>query len=245
MIRLIPQERISDHIVEQTVDIPSLQIQDQTDEVMKVISKGRVQQHTEEQITADADKLGVLTQVFEGQCERTKDNDLLRKFRLKDIPSAPCGASPCGIDVGEGLNVSAQNTSTGRSNRIATTNEKGRWSQTVSDRMIQEAERCQVEDETNKAKVEAKKGMEKYCVATKNTVTEEKLNLKFEARDKERTEKTVQDARNWLGAKSHQGIKRCVASFTDRGSLQGFASRARATARAKGCSSSSSCEENR
>ena len=153
VIQLMSQERISDHVVEQTVDIPSLQIQEQTDEVIKVISKGRVQQHTE-----------VLTQVFEGEGAGTKDNDLLCKFHVKDIP---CGASQIGvtsgIDVSEGLNVSAQNTSTGRSNQIATTNEKGRWSQTVTDRVIQEAERCQDEDETNKAKVEAKNGLEKCC----------------------------------------------------------------------------------
>ena len=41
-------------------------------------------------------------------------------------------------------------------------------------------------------------GMEKYCVATKNTVTEEKLNFKSEARDKHRAEKAAQDAQNWL-----------------------------------------------
>ena len=56
----------------------------------------------------------------------------------------------------------------------------------------------QDEDETNKTEVEGKNGMEKNCVATKNTVTEEKLNFKSEARDKHRTEKAVQDARNWL-----------------------------------------------
>ena len=38
---------------------------------------------------------------------------------------------------------------------------------------------------------------EVLCVAMRNTVTVEKPNLKFEARDKERTEKDVQDAPNW------------------------------------------------
>ena len=36
-------------------------------------------------------------------------------------------------------------------------------------------------DETNKANVNAKNGMEKCCVATKNTVTEEKPHVEFEA----------------------------------------------------------------
>ena len=79
-----------------------------------------------------------------------------------------------------------------------TMNEKGRWSHTVTDRMIQEAGRCRDEDEIHKAKVEAKNGMEKDCVTVRNTAVEGTLKFKLEAGDKEETEKTAQEAGNWL-----------------------------------------------
>ena len=160
-------------------DEPVSRIQEQIEEVAKVISKGRAQ--------------GVLTQMFEGECARTKDNDLLRKSHLKDILFAPGGASQIGVtsgtDASEGLDVSAQ-TSTGRSSEVATTNVKGRSSQTVIDRMIQEAQRCQDEDDTNKAKVESKNGLEKYCVTMRNAVVEGKPKFKLE-----KTLQTVEVAR--------------------------------------------------
>ena len=61
------------------------------------------------------------------------------------------------------------------------TNEKGRSSQTVIDRLVQEAERCQDENETNKAKTEAKNGMEKYRVTGRNTAIEGEPKFKFQA----------------------------------------------------------------
>ena len=63
--------------------------------------------------------------------------------------------------------------------------------------VVQEGEMYPDEDETNKTKVEGKNGLEKCCVATKNTVTEEKLNFKCDAGDKEKPEKAVQSASNW------------------------------------------------
>merc|ERR1712083_649289 len=51
---------------------------------------------------------------------------------------------------------SAQDKSTGKSNQITITNEKGRLSQAEIDRMVQEAEKFRAEDEQNKQKIEAK-----------------------------------------------------------------------------------------
>ena len=56
MIQLIPQERISHHVIEQTVYIPSLQIQSQNAEVVKAtvkhVPQKRVQSNTVEQTVA-------------------------------------------------------------------------------------------------------------------------------------------------------------------------------------------------
>merc|ERR1712110_365373 len=47
-------------------------------------------------------------------------------------------------------------------------------------------------------KIEAKNGLENYCFTMRNTLNEEKLKEKFEAGDKEKIEKAVQDALDWL-----------------------------------------------
>merc|ERR1712196_435731 len=83
-------------------------------------------------------------------------------------------------------------------NQITITNEKGRLSQSEIDRMVQEAEKYREEDEQNKQKIEAKNGLENYCFTMRNTLQEEKLKDKFEGGDKEKIEKAVQDALDWL-----------------------------------------------
>ena len=60
-----------------------------------------------------------------------KDNNLLRKFELTGIPPAPRGVPEIEVtfDIdGNGiLNVSAVDKSTGKENKITTTNDKGRY----------------------------------------------------------------------------------------------------------------------
>jgi L1 cell adhesion molecule like protein len=145
---------------------------------------------------------GVLIQVFEGERAMTKDNNLLGKFHLDGIPPAPRGVPQVevtfDIDANGILNVSAQDKSTGKTNQITITNEKGRLSQSEIDRMVSEAEQYRAEDEANKGKVEAKNGLENYCFTMRNTLQEEKLKEKFEDGDKENIEKAVQDTLDWL-----------------------------------------------
>merc|ERR1719399_1190960 len=86
----------------------------------------------------------------------------------------------------------------GKTNQITITNEKGRLSQSEIDRMVSEAEKYKAEDEANKSKVEAKNGLENYCFTMRNTLSEEKLQDKFEAGDKEKVEKAVQETLDWL-----------------------------------------------
>merc|ERR1712087_457588 len=145
---------------------------------------------------------GVLIQVFEGERAMTKDNNLLGKFHLDGIPPAPRGVPQIevtfDIDANGILNVSAQDKSTGKSNQITITNEKGRLSQAEIDRMVSEAEKFRAEDESNRSKIEAKNGLENYCFTMRNTLQEEKLKEKFEAGDKEKIEAAVQETLDWL-----------------------------------------------
>jgi len=145
---------------------------------------------------------GVLIQVFEGERSMTKDNNLLGKFHLEGIPPAPRGVPQVEItydvDANGILNVTAQDKSTGKSNQITITNEKGRLSQADIDRMVQEAEKFRDEDEQNKQKIEAKNGLENYCYSMKNTLSEEKLKDKFTEDDKKLIEEKINEALSWL-----------------------------------------------
>merc|ERR1712118_358193 len=127
---------------------------------------------------------------------------ILGKFHLDGIPPAPRGVPQIevtfDIDANGILNVSAQDKSTGKANQITITNEKGRLSQSEIDRMVAEAEKFKAEDEANKTKIEAKNGLENYCFTMRNTLKEEKLKDKFEGDDKDKIEKAVQEALDWL-----------------------------------------------
>ena len=83
---------------------------------------------------------GVLIQVYEGERAHTKDNNLLGKFELSGIPPAPRGVPQIevtfDIDANGILNVSASDRTTGKSNRITITNDKGRLSEEEIERMI-------------------------------------------------------------------------------------------------------------
>ena len=87
---------------------------------------------------------GVTIQVFEGERAMTKNNNLLGTFELSGIPPAPRGVPQIevtfDIDANSILSVTAKDTSTGKSNKITITNDKGRLSSAEVDRMVADAE---------------------------------------------------------------------------------------------------------
>ena len=94
---------------------------------------------------------GVLIQVFEGERQRTKDNNLLGKFELTGIPPAPRGVPQIEVtfdlDANGIISVSALEKGTGKTNKIVITNDKGRLSKEDIERMLAEAEKYKAEDE--------------------------------------------------------------------------------------------------
>jgi L1 cell adhesion molecule like protein len=81
-------------------------------------------------------------QVFEGERKMTRDNNLLGKFELSGIPPAPRGVPQItvmfDIDANGILNVTAEDKTTGKKNKITITNDKGRLSKDDIERMLQE-----------------------------------------------------------------------------------------------------------
>ena len=94
---------------------------------------------------------GVLIQVFEGERQFTRDNNILGKFNLDGIPPAPRGTPQIevtfDIDANGILNVTAVDKATSKSNQITITNDKGRLSKEDIERMVQEAERYKDQDD--------------------------------------------------------------------------------------------------
>ncbi|KAJ7135685.1 heat shock protein 70 family [Mycena epipterygia] len=153
---------------------------------------------------------GVLIQVYEGERARTKDNNLLGKFELSGIPPAPRGVPQVEVtfdmDANGILNVSASDKTTGKSNRITITNDKGRLSKEEIDRMVNEAEKYKAEDEAAAARITSKNALESYAYNLRNSINDEKLADKFEAADKTKLESAVNDTIKWLDA-SQEGSK--------------------------------------
>jgi L1 cell adhesion molecule like protein len=159
---------------------------------------------------------GVLIQVFEGERARTKDNNLLGKFELSGIPPAPRGVPQINviydIDANSILNVSAEDKSTGQKNKITITNDKGRLSKDEIERMVAEAEKYKSEDEDHRKKIEAKNSLENYCYSMRNNLKDSKFEGKVSDEDKEKLNKAIDDAIEWLDANQLAEVE----EFTDK-----------------------------
>lgn len=145
---------------------------------------------------------GVLIQVFEGERTMTRDNNLLGKFELANIPPAPRGVPQISvtfdIDANGILNVSAEDKTTGNKNKITITNDKGRLSKDQIERMVKEAESYKKQDEEAASKVESKNKLENYAYSVRNTTRDDKLKDKLSDDDRKSIDNAVDETIKWL-----------------------------------------------
>ena len=143
----------------------------------------------------------VLIQIFEGERQMTKDNHQLGKFSLDGIPPGPRGSPQIEVtldlDVNGILNVSAVEKSTGKNNKIAITNDKGRLTKEEIERLVKEAEKYKDEDEQTRLKIESKNQLEQMCYQYRQTLEEEKLKTVFTEDEKTSITKATDDALKW------------------------------------------------
>ena len=145
---------------------------------------------------------GVLIQVYEGERQLTRDNRLLGKFLLEGIPPAPRGVPQIEVtfelDANGILNVTAKDKTTGRTNKVTITSDKGRLSKEEIERMVKEAERYKDEDDKIKEKVDARNGLENLVYSVRNTLNDSQLSDKFSSEEKDRLSGKITEMQSWL-----------------------------------------------
>jgi L1 cell adhesion molecule like protein len=145
---------------------------------------------------------GVSIQVFEGERAMTKDNNSLGKFQLDGIPPAPRGVPQIevtfDIDANGILNVSAADKSTGKSQSITITNDKGRLSKEEIDRMVAEGEKYADDDAKQREKIDSKNSLEQYCFQMKSLVGEQAAKDKLSPEDIKSVEDKCTEVLAWL-----------------------------------------------
>lgn len=114
----------------------------------------------------------VLIQVFEGERQFTKDNNLLGKFELKGIPPAPRGQPQIEVsfelDANGILNVAATDKTTGNKNKITVSNDRGRLSKDEIERMVKQAADYSEEDAKRVDVIQARNLLESKCFSIRD-----------------------------------------------------------------------------
>ena len=121
----------------------------------------------------------VLVQVYEGERGLTKDNNLLGRFQLRNIPELlrclPKIEVTFDIDVNGILNVTAVEKSSGNNEKITIQNDRQRLNQKQIEEMITKAEQYKQEDEMYRERIKCKSDIKNYVYHLKATENQEKF----------------------------------------------------------------------
>merc|ERR1711953_1132842 len=144
----------------------------------------------------------VTIQVYEGERAMTRDNHILGKFDLTNIPPAPRGTPQIevtfDVDSNGILNVSALEKGSGKAEKITITNDKGRLSKEEIEKMVSDAEKFKGEDDKQKERIAAKNGLESFCFNMKSTMEDEKLKDKISEDEKRTIMEKCNEVIAWL-----------------------------------------------
>merc|ERR1712224_788060 len=143
-------------------------------------------------------------QVYEGERAQTKDCNALGKFDMGGIAPAPRGVPQIevsfDIDANGIMTISATDKSTGSSESITITDNKGRLTEEEIERLVAEADKFKAEDEAVKARLDARNGLESFAYNLKQTVEDDKMKDKLAPVDKDMLLAKVTETITWLDA---------------------------------------------
>ena len=144
----------------------------------------------------------VTVQVFEGERQFTKDNNKLGEFTLQGIPPMPRGVPQIEIsydlDANGILNVTASEKSTGKSDNITVTNDKGRLSKEDIEQMVRDAEKFKEDDENLKEIYDARNNLENLIYQMKSTIKDDKMAMLLDESTREELTAIIDENISWL-----------------------------------------------
>ena len=159
---------------------------------------------------------GVDIKIYEGERGFTKDNNMLGNFHLDGIPPAPRGVPQIevsfDIDANGIMNISAADKSTGKSNKITITNDKGRLSKEQIEEMLKKAEQFKEEDNRLRENMEAKNGIENYLYNLKNTFTKKEDSPPIFDEIKTEVDPIIEEGLKWL----EDNAKESTETYTNK-----------------------------
>ena len=145
---------------------------------------------------------GCTVQVFEGERKLTRDNNKLGEFNLQGIPPMPRGIPQIEItydvDANGILNVNAVEKSSGKSESITVTNDKGRLSDNEIQKMVDDAEKFKEEDEKIKMQIETRNTLDTLLYRTKQSLDEEPYKSTVSETDKQSVLSFINETEAWM-----------------------------------------------
>ncbi|KAF9581577.1 ATPase with role in protein import into the ER [Lunasporangiospora selenospora] len=141
--------------------------------------------------------------VYEGERALTKDNNLLGKFELTNIPPAPRGVPQIDVtfevDANNILTITAEDRATGKKEKLTIKSYGRRLGVEDIERMIEESFQYAQADRATKERIEASNSFESYLYTTKTQVGDEtQLGGKLSREDKSLILDAITQKTFWL-----------------------------------------------